>query len=226
MPHPYDSSKPTLVLCNSPGTSADLYRHQYENKDLNKLANLLAIELLGHGQTRAKTENSTYWASVVMNLQVLDTLNIKGKVFVLGTSQGTPSFKPANEFYHFMNFTGFGKDIPTEDGKFWVKAIQKNWDGDDGRRRARMCAINLRNRDGLHSRLFDVGIPVLWLHGDQDVVYSVANAQEEIKLFVNSPDATLQVIEGGPHYLNYTKAKEVDAALTKFLSKYIKQAKL
>ncbi|KAI5202133.1 alpha/beta hydrolase fold family protein [Aureobasidium subglaciale] len=282
MPHPYDPSKPTLVLCNSFGTSADLYRHQYTNKDLTKLVNLLAIELLGHGQTRAKTENFTYWDSAVMNLQVLDALDIKGKVFVLGTSQGgwqvvrmallapdrvagviplgtsmdtenertvklgcwdakqnvtpsidewtsnesTPSFKPADDFCHFMNSTGFGKDIPTEDGEFWVKAIQKNWGGDDGRRRARICAINLRDRDGLHGRLFDVRIPVLWLHGDQDVVYSVANAQEEIKLFVNSPDATLQVIEGGPHYLNYTKAREVDGALIKFLSKYVKQAKL
>ncbi|KAK6002130.1 hypothetical protein QM012_001768 [Aureobasidium pullulans] len=282
MPSPYDPSKPTLVLCNSFGTSADLYRHQYQNEELNKLVNLLAIELLGHGQTRAKTENFTYWDSAIMNLHVLDKLEIKGKVFVLGTSQGgwqtvrmallapdrvagiiplgtsmdtenertvklgcwdakqnlsptidgwttneaTPSFVPPEEFCHFMNASGFGKDIPPEDGEFWVKAIQKNWGGDYGRRRARMCAINLRDRDGLHGRLFDVRVPVLWLHGDQDVVYSVANAEEEIKLFVNSPDATLQVIEGGPHYLNYTKAEAVDAAVVNFLSKYIKHAKL
>jgi pimeloyl-ACP methyl ester carboxylesterase len=88
MPEPYDSSKPTLVLCNSFGTSADLYRHQYQNAELKNLVNLLAIELLGHGQTRAKVENFTYWDSAVMNLQVLDKLEIKGKVFVLGTSQG------------------------------------------------------------------------------------------------------------------------------------------
>ncbi|KAH0397504.1 alpha/beta hydrolase fold family protein, partial [Aureobasidium melanogenum] len=283
MPAPYDPSKPTLVLCNSFGTGADLYRHQYQNAELNNLVNLLAIELLGHGQTRAKkTENFTYWDSAIMNMQVLDKLDIKGKVFVLGTSQGgwqtvrmallapdrvagiiplgtsmdtenertvklgcwdarknltptidgwttneaTTSFVPPEEFCHFMNASGFGKDIPAEDGEFWVKAIQKNWGGDDGRRRARMCALNLRDRDGLHGRLFDVRVPVLWLHGDQDMVYSVANAEEEIKLFVNSPDATLQVIEGGPHYLNYTKAKEVDAAVVSFLNKYIKQAKL
>jgi pimeloyl-ACP methyl ester carboxylesterase len=88
MPHPYDSKKPTLVLCNSFGTSADLYRHQYQNKELNQLVNLLAIELLGHGQTRTRTENFTYWDSCIMNLQVLDALKIQGKVFVLGTSQG------------------------------------------------------------------------------------------------------------------------------------------
>ena len=35
---------------------------------------------------------------------------------------------------------------------------------DDGRRRARMAAINLRERDGLHGRLFDVKCPVMWLH--------------------------------------------------------------
>jgi pimeloyl-ACP methyl ester carboxylesterase len=89
MPAPYDPSKPTLVLCNSFGTGADLYRHQYQNAELNNLVNLLAIELLGHGQTRAKkTENFTYWDSAIMNIQVLDKLDIKGKVFVLGTSQG------------------------------------------------------------------------------------------------------------------------------------------
>jgi pimeloyl-ACP methyl ester carboxylesterase len=88
MPAPYDPSKPTLVLCNSFGTGADLYRHQYQNAGLEDLVNLLAIELLGHGQTRAKVENFTYWDSAVMNLQVLDKLEIKGKVFVLGTSQG------------------------------------------------------------------------------------------------------------------------------------------
>src|SRR6185369_16427282 len=35
---------------------------------------------------------------------------------------------------------------------------------DIGRRRARMAAINLRERDGLHGRLFDVKCPVMWLH--------------------------------------------------------------
>ena len=27
-----------------------------------------------------------------------------------------------------------------------------------------MAAINLRDRDGLHGRLFDVRCPVMWLH--------------------------------------------------------------
>ena len=49
--------------------------------------NLLAIELLGHGDTRTKAENWTYWDTAIMNCQVLDALKIE-KAFVLGTSQG------------------------------------------------------------------------------------------------------------------------------------------
>lgn len=49
MPHPYDPSKPTLVLVNSFTTSSDLYIGQYGNSKLTSAMNLLAIELLGHG---------------------------------------------------------------------------------------------------------------------------------------------------------------------------------
>lgn len=88
MPHKYDASKPTLVLVNSFTTSSELYRSQYANTQLTDTLNLIAIELLGHGQTRTKSENFTYWDTAIMNLQVLDALKITGKIFVLGTSQG------------------------------------------------------------------------------------------------------------------------------------------
>lgn len=87
MPHPYDPSKPTLVLVNSFTTSSELYRKQYANKVLTNKMNLIAIELLGHGQTRTKSENFTYWDTAIMNLQVMEALGIS-KAFVLGTSQG------------------------------------------------------------------------------------------------------------------------------------------
>ncbi len=86
MPRPYDGSKPTLVLVNSFTTSSELYRAQYDDKNLAD-TNLLSIELLGHGQTRTSREHWTYWDTAEMNLQVLDALGIK-KAFVLGTSQG------------------------------------------------------------------------------------------------------------------------------------------
>ena len=292
MPHPYDSSKPTLVLVNSFTTSSELYRSQYANEELNTAMNLIAIELLGHGQTRVKCENWTYWDTAIMNLQVMETLGIP-KAFVLGTSQGgwitvrmallapdkiqgiiplgtsldfesdhtravgcwdapklltpsieawtstepTPNFTPGNDYADFLIDIGFGKHCPKEVRDFWRKSINENYAGDDGRRRARMAAINLRDRDGLHPRLFDIRCPVLWLHvsifipliidfelivcqGTDDAVYSVANARREIQLFTNSPDAQLEVIQGGQHFLSFSHPKEVDHALIDFLGKH------
>ena len=42
-----------------------------------------------------------------------------------------------------------------------------------------------------------VRCPVLRMHGTADPVYSVANAEDEIQLFVNSADAELRVVDGG-----------------------------
>lgn len=87
-----DATKPTLVMVNSFLTNSNLYGSQYANKNLTDRMNLIAIELLGHGETRTKSEHWTYWDTAIMNIQVLEALQkrgeIAGKVFVLGTSQG------------------------------------------------------------------------------------------------------------------------------------------
>lgn len=241
MPHPYDPSKPTLVLVNSFTTSSELYRAQYADESLTSRMNLISIELLGHGQTRTKSINFTYWDTAIMNLQVLDALDIKGKVFVLGTSQGgwitvrmallaperiagiiplgtsmdyesertrklgcwdgveactgpinewtanqaaPDDWTPTTEYADFLIDIGFGKNCNKETRGFWRDEIKANYKGDDGRKRARMAAINLRERDGLHGRLWDVRCPVLWLHGTADAVYSVPNAEQEFNPFV------------------------------------------
>ncbi|KAI4172637.1 MAG: hypothetical protein LQ343_003484 [Gyalolechia ehrenbergii] len=275
MPFPYDASKPTLVLVNSFTTSSDLYRSQYENSEITSKMNLLAIELLGHGQTRTKSENFTYWDTAIMNLQVMEALGVN-KAFVLGTSQGgwitvrmtllapdriegiiplgtsldyesertrslgcwdgpsllsgtidawtsktpTPDFEPEDEFCEFLIDIGFGKDCDQTVRDFWVQTIKSNYRGDDGRRRARMAAINLRERDGLLGRLFDVKCPVMWLHGTDDAVYSVANAEQEIKLFGNSPSADLKVVKHGQHFLSASHPEEVAKALIDFVGEW------
>lgn len=87
MPTPYDRTKPTLVLINAFTTSSEFFRAQFGNSKLTDTVNLLAIELLGHGQTRVAREHWTYWDSAEMNLQVLNVLGIE-KAFALGVSQG------------------------------------------------------------------------------------------------------------------------------------------
>jgi hypothetical protein len=71
---------------------------------------------------------------------------------------------PSFEYADFLIDIGFGKDCAPAVRELWRRKIQENYRGDDGRRRIRMAAINLRDRDGLHARLFDVRCPVMWLH--------------------------------------------------------------
>ena len=130
------------------------------------------------------------------------------------------TFELPQKYADFLIDIGFGKSATDKDRDYWRKEIAHHYSGDDGRRRARMAAINLRDRDGLHGRLFDVRCPVLWLHGTEDPVYSVKNAEREIKKFVNSPDAQLRVLEGGEHFLSFSHPKDVDAALVEFVGKY------
>ena len=136
------------------------------------------------------------------------------------TNSSTSDFKPTEDYCNFLIDIGMGKEISDSDRQFWVETIQSNYAGDEGRRRARMSAINLKERDGLHSRLFDVRCPVLWMHGTVDQVYSVKNAEEEIKMFVNSSNAKVQIVEGGQHFLSFSHPKEVDGAVLEFVGKY------
>ena len=75
------------MLVNSFSTSVELYRPQFADEALLAAANLLAIELYGHGATRASYAHFTYWDSAIADLQVLQALGIE-RAFVLGTSQG------------------------------------------------------------------------------------------------------------------------------------------
>lgn len=102
----------------------------------------------------------------------------------------------------------------------WLAIYRENYSGDAGRHRLRLCTVNLRDRDGLYGRLDEVTQPVLWLHGTSDQVYSVPNAEQEIKLFTSSKDARLETISGGHHFLSASKPVEVNAAVRDFLGRW------
>lgn len=115
---------------------------------------------------------------------------------------------------------GFGENVPPEERTFWHTTHQENYVGDAGRERLRISTINLSDRDGLHGRLDSVRCPVLWMHGTADRVYSVANAQKEIKLFVNSADAELRVVEDGQHFLSASNPEDVNTATIEFINRW------
>jgi pimeloyl-ACP methyl ester carboxylesterase len=72
----------------------------------------------------------------------------------------------------------------------------------------------------LHGRLDGVRCPVLRMHGTEDPVYSVANAEDEMKLFVNSPGAELRVVKGGRHFLSASNPDHVNSATAEFISRW------
>ena len=115
---------------------------------------------------------------------------------------------------------GLGEDVPPEERTFWHETYQKNYTGDAGRKRVRISSINLRDRDGLHGRLDSVRCPVLRMHGTADPVYSVANAEDEMKLFLNSPGAELRVVEGGRHFLSASNPDDVNTATVEFINRW------
>ncbi|WP_055548390.1 alpha/beta fold hydrolase [Streptomyces sp. NBRC 110028] len=110
--------------------------------------------------------------------------------------------------------------VPAEERAFWLAAYRANYAGDAGRHRLRLSTVNLRDRDGLHGKLDEVRCPVLWLHGTADQVYSVANAREEIGMFAHSPEARLEIIEGGQHFLSASHPEEVDSAAIDFVKRW------
>lgn len=84
---PFIQSRPTLFLFVPFTTTVGYYLPEFENKELTEKLNLVAIEPLGHGATRCKSETFTYWDTAVASIQLLDALGI-GQVFAMGTSQG------------------------------------------------------------------------------------------------------------------------------------------
>ncbi|MFC9221788.1 alpha/beta fold hydrolase [Streptomyces hygroscopicus] len=124
-----------------------------------------------------------------------------------------------DEFVDDVFNTAMG-GLSAEERAFWLAAYRANYAGDAGRHRLRVSTVNLRDRDGLHGRLDEVRCPVLWLHGTKDQVYSVANAKEEIGMFTRSPEARLEVIEGGQHFLSASKPEDVDSAAIEFVKRW------
>lgn len=136
------------------------------------------------------------------------------------STTATPDFTLDDGFVGLLATLGVGQNADPALVQAMTSDTKANYTGDLGRQRARMCAINLRDRDGLHGRLYDIRCPVLWMHGTADQVYSVTNAQEEVIMFVNSVDAKVVPVEGGSHFLSASNPKEVEPAVVEFIKKW------
>jgi pimeloyl-ACP methyl ester carboxylesterase len=210
------------------------------------LANLQVLDALGIPEAFVLGTSQGGW--VAARMAMLDPQAVKG-IIPLGTSMDSESQRSRDlgcwdgiafctpaidalagsvgddwvipvELVDAVLHEGLGEDVPPDERTFWHAAHQENYAGDAGRERLRISSINLRDRDGLHGRLDSVRCPVLWMHGTADPVYSVANAEDEIPLFVNSPAAELRVVEGGRHFLSASNPEDVDTATVEFIDRW------
>ncbi|KAI8962370.1 putative alpha/beta hydrolase [Daldinia sp. FL1419] len=114
---------------------------------------------------------------------------------------------------------GFGSAGTPQVLEFWAQTLRRVYSGNEGRKKLRMAAICLADRDGIKLRVGDVKCPIHWLHGSADVVYSAAVGQEHSKLFTGSSDVQFDILEGGAHFLVATNPKEVEEAILAMTSK-------
>ena len=211
------------------------------------LANLQVLEALGIEEAFVLGTSQGGW--IATRMAMLAPKKVKG-IMPLGTSMDfesprsrelgcwdgiefcTPAIdslsEPVSEewvvsgdFVDAVLGAGLGEDVSQDERSFWHSVYQQNYVGEDGRHRLRVCAVNLRDRDGLHARLETVRCPVLWLQGTADQVYSVANAEEEIALFTGSSNTELRIIDGGQHFMSASHPDIVNAAAVEFVRRWI-----
>ncbi|EXK32439.1 microsomal epoxide hydrolase [Fusarium oxysporum f. sp. lycopersici 4287] len=132
----------------------------------------------------------------------------------------TPDFVVDDVWRGLVSSVGFGSNPSPETLAFWDGTLKQVYRGDEGRKKLRIAVVNLFERDGLLLRLRDVKCPVYWLQGTADPVFGTTVPAEHIKLFTSSPEATLELVEGGGHYLSATNPKEINEAILKMVNKY------
>jgi pimeloyl-ACP methyl ester carboxylesterase len=75
----------------------------------------------------------------------------------------------------------------------------------------------LAERDDIHDRLSEIGVPTLVIHGEADVAIPLAKAEALVE---GLPQAELAVIPGAGHAANLTHPEPVNAATEAFLLRH------
>lgn len=135
------------------------------------------------------------------------------------SSEVGESWAPSDQYCNDLIDPGFGATVDDQTRAFWTGRMKQNYRGDEGRRRLRMCTINLLERDGLRQRLDFVECPILWMHGTSDVVYSARHAQKEIRMFPRASSIQQVLVDGGHHFLSASNPKEVNKGVLAFVSR-------
>ena len=95
------------------------------------------------------------------------------------------------------------------------ETVRNNWNAGAGASPYATWACVLTWLDDFHEDIKRIDIPTLILHGTADRILSIEGQGR--RLHAALPDAHYVEIEGGPHVMCVTHAKEVNAELLAFL---------
>lgn len=133
------------------------------------------------------------------------------KLYAEWTATATPSEELMN-----LAIKGWGGDLDVDSDR--CKAIKRDWETRyNGAANVEPIAECLNTRDDIVEKLKDIKIPVLLVHGERDIPWTVEEAEIARDAL---PNAELKVIEGVGHMLIFVReADDVNGLIEGFLRK-------
>jgi len=133
-------------------------------------------------------------------------------------AKADPEFKLPEDMIPSFAPLSLGPSPSDADMSLFVSSANKVYAGDSGRQKIRAAIIALLSRDSLHLRLDAVVAPVLWIRGEEDKVFTIKAAEEDVARFVNAK-VEVETVQGGYHAPSWTHADEVNRLVLGFVKK-------
>jgi len=150
------------------------------------------------------------------------------------TATANADFKIPEEMAKGASQLAIGSESEA-DVQLWASNVTKVYVGEVGRIKLRQTIIALLTRDGLHLRFGELKtsaesgtvngdgtVPILYIRGTEDGVFSKEAAEKDIAALAKSGVSSVQFeeIQGGQHAANWNKAEEVNQLVVEFVKKY------
>lgn len=127
-------------------------------------------------------------------------------------------FQPDAKFLEEHVLCHLGPSCSQADQDFWTIVVKKNWCGEDGRKRAHMAAVSLRDHEPLLESLDELKCPILWLQGGASEGAAHDAKQQTEKL--GSAEKRLEILADASRALPWSGSAHMNKLLLEFVQQY------
>ena len=221
---PINSDLKTIIFVHgAPGSSDNFYRH-LQDKDLGKLANLIAVDRLGYGYSDYGNAETSIQKQAESIYTIIQKHHLKD-VILVGWSFGGPIIaKMAMKYPEIKHLVMIAPAISPDDEKFFGIGKLVHW---KSTRWLFSKAFRVSDEekyshvDELNKMLGDwknINIPITYYHGNKDRIVPYAN-MDFVKKKVNDSLLTAKTIEKGSHFIIFKKYDMIKKDLLEILKK-------